>query len=106
MPQITDLLFSQNLLISLALASFFINSFHTFFAPNPISTSLVGSRFSSLERLFSKSVAVLDFTMMEGFTISESNDFITDLNKWYHWAVTLKYFQIRFDKSTDKTEKR
>ena len=33
-----------------------------------------------LERLtFFKSVADLDFSMIEGFTISESNDFITDL---------------------------
>ena len=60
---------------------FLINFFNSFFTQKPhFSIFFIGRRLSSLERsIFFKSVKVLDFLVIKGFTISESNDFTTDL---------------------------
>ena len=78
----TDLLYSQNFLMSLALTLSFLSTSLILSLPqNPILASFfIGRRLSSLERsIFFKSVAVLDFLVIKGFTVSESNDFNTDL---------------------------
>ena len=74
MPKTTDLLSLQKLLLSFALTlSFFINYFKSCVTPNPISTFLTESRFSSLDRL-------IFFNQ-----VSCSFGFLNDRRFWNKW---------------------